>query len=210
MRTCTPGSGSISRISTARTRPLGPTRSAAIWLQPPGAAPRMPPGRGNPPFGKVPAIEDQGTAMSESGAILEYVLERYGNGRLVPRRDSALWAPFLQWVHFADSTAFAGLGNIAWHTQFKQDAEKVPEAISDYRVWAEAALDLLESVLVGRDFILGAEFSGADIMLGYTLLVAKSFGVLSSAAHPKADAYLDRLTARPALRKALQAGLAAA
>ena len=100
----------------------------------PIAPPAPKPFAQNTPFGKVPAIEDQGTAMSESGAILEYVLERYGNGRLVPRRDSALWAPFLQWVHFADSTAFAGLGNIAWHTQFKQDAEKVPEAISDYRV----------------------------------------------------------------------------
>jgi glutathione S-transferase len=72
-------------------------------------------------------------------------------------------------VHFADATAFTGLGNIAWHTQFRQDAEKLPEAIADYRVWAEAALDTLEPTLDGRDFILGAEFSGADIMLGYTL-----------------------------------------
>lgn len=162
------------------------------------------------PFGKVPAIEDEGFAMFESGAILEYVLERYGNGRLAPSRDSALWAPFLQWVHFADATAFTGLGNIAWHTQFKQDADEVPEAIADYRAWAEASLDRLESSLAGNDFILGAEFSGADIMLGYTLLVAKSFGVLTAAGHPQVDAYLGRLTARPALRKALQAGLTAA
>jgi glutathione S-transferase len=161
------------------------------------------------PFGKVPAIEDGEMAMFESGAIVEYILERHGGGRLAPPIGSELRAPFLQWVHFADSTAFGGLGNIAWHTQFRQDAEKLPEAIADYRGWAEAALDALERALAGRDYVLGAEFSGADVMLGYTLLVAKSFGILSGAAHPNADAYLRRLTARPALRKALQAGLPA-
>jgi glutathione S-transferase len=161
------------------------------------------------PFGKVPAIEDDGIAMFESGAILEYVLERYGGGRLAPPRESPLRGPFLQWVHFADSTAFAGLGNIAWHTQFKQDAEQLHEAIADYRAWAEAALTTLETALVGKDFILGEEFSGADVMLGYTLLVARSFGVLTADAHPNVERYLGRLTARPALRKALRAGLPA-
>jgi glutathione S-transferase len=162
------------------------------------------------PFGKVPAIEDDGMAMFESGAILEYVLERYGGGRLAPPVDSPLRGPFLQWVHFADATAFGGLGNIAWHTQFRQDADRLPDAIADYRVWAEAALDALELALDGKDFVLGADLSGADIMLGYTLLVAKSFGVLSARTHPNVEAYLARLTARPALRKALQAGLGAA
>jgi glutathione S-transferase len=161
------------------------------------------------PFGKVPAIEDDQTVMFESGAILEYILEKYGGERLVPPPGSKLRGQFLQWVHFADSTAFAGLGNIAWHTQFKRDAEEVPQAMSDYRGWAAAALDALESALVGKDFVLGPDFSGADIMLGYTLLVAKSFGVLSQE-HPNVEGYLARLTARPALRKALQAGLSAA
>jgi glutathione S-transferase len=179
-----------------------PYELRSVQLEPPAPKPFAQ----KTPFGKVPAIEDGETAMFESGAILEYILDKYGAGRLSPPRDSALRGPFLQWVHFADSTAFAGLGNIAWHTMFRQDAQKVPEAISDYRMWAGAALDVLESALAGRDFVLGAEFSGADVMLGYTLLVAKSFGVLSGDAHPNVEAYLRRLTARPALQKALQAG----
>lgn len=129
---------------------------------------------------------------------------------LSPPPGAPLRAAFLQWVHVADSTAFAGLGNVAWHTQFKQDADRHADAIADYRGWAAAALDLLESVLAGQEFVLGADFSGADVMLGYTLLVAKSFGVLSPESHPRVDAYLDRLVARPALRTALQAGLPAA
>jgi glutathione S-transferase len=117
---------------------------------------------------------------------------------------SLLRGPFLQWVHFAEATLFTGLGNIAWHTRFKQDAETVADAVRDYRSWAEAGLDSLERHLVGKEFVLGAAFSGADIMLGYTLLVAKAFGVLTER-HPTVNAYLARLTDRPALRKALQA-----
>jgi glutathione S-transferase len=155
------------------------------------------------PSGKVPTIEDDGITIFESGAILEYVLERYAKGRLAPAPGSPLRGPFLQWIHFAEATLFPGLGNIAWHTRFKQDAEAVAGAIADYRSWAEAGLDSLERQLDGKPFVLGEDFSGADIMLGYTLLVAKAFGVLTDA-YPLTDAYLGRLTERPALRKALR------
>src|SRR5262245_41023845 len=101
------------------------------------------------PWGKLPAIEDDGVAMFESGAILEYVLERYGNGRLAPKPGTPERAAFLQWVHFAEATAFPPLGNIAWH-RFKQDAESIPDAIADYRRWATAALDVLERALAGK------------------------------------------------------------
>jgi glutathione S-transferase len=147
------------------------------------------------PTGKVPTLEDDGVTPFESGAILEYILERYGKGQLAPAVGSPLRGPFLQWVHFAESTAFGGLGNIAWHTLTRQDADRVADAMSDYRSWATAALDVLERELAGREFVLGAGFSGADVMLGYTLLVARAFGVLS-AGHPAANAYLDRLVAR--------------
>ena len=154
------------------------------------------------PTGKVPTIEDDGVTMFESGAILEYVLERYGDGRLAPPVGSPLRGPFLQWVHFADATAFTGLGNIAWHTRFKEDADSVAPALADYRRWAEASLDVLERQLANGHYLLGAGFSGADVMVGYTVLVAKGLGVLGEA-HPAVDAYLARLTERPALRKAL-------
>jgi len=176
-----------------------PYELRAAALEPP--APR--PFAQKTPSGKVPTIEDDGMAMFESGAILEYVLEKYGNGRLAPPVGSPLRGPFLQWVHFAEATLFPGLGNIAWHTRFKQDAETVAGAVADYRAWTEAGLDALERQLTGKQFVLGAEFSGADVMLGYTLLVAKAFGVLSER-HPAVNAYLARLTERPALRRALQ------
>ena len=156
------------------------------------------------PFGKVPAIEDGDVTMFESGAILEYVLERYGDGRLAPPCDSPLRAPFLQWVHFAEGTLFSGLGNIAWHTRFRADADQIPEAMADYQMWAMAAIELLDRELSGKQYLLGDEFSGADVMVGYTGLVAKAMGVVDDA-HQNVSGYVDRLTARPALRKALKA-----
>ena len=155
------------------------------------------------PFGKVPAIEDDGVSMFESGAILEYLLERYGEGRLAPTLDSPLRSAFLQWVHFAEATAFTGLGNIAWHTRFRDDAEKIPEAIDDYRTWATAALETLDQALAGQDYLLGSDFSAADIMVGYSVLVARGLQILGDD-QPRLVAYLARLTARPAFRKVLQ------
>lgn len=155
------------------------------------------------PSGKVPTIEDEGVTIFESGAIVEYVLEKYGSHGLAPPVGSPLRGPFLQWVHFADATAFTGLGNIAWHTRFKDDAESVADALADYGRWAEAALDTLERTLRDREFLLGA-FSAADVMVGYTVLVAKALGLVGED-HRAVDAYLARLTERPALRRALQA-----
>jgi glutathione S-transferase len=154
------------------------------------------------PLGKVPVLEDGDLTMGESGAILEYVLERYGQGRLAPAPGTLLRGPFLQWVHFAEATAFTGIGNLAWHRLFRQDADTIPAAMADYQAWADAALDVVERALAGRDYLLGRELSGADIMMGYTVLVAKWFGMLT-AAYPNLSRYVARLEARPALQKAL-------
>jgi glutathione S-transferase len=121
------------------------------------------------PLGKFPTIEDGEVTMFESGAILEYILERYGEGRLAPAPDTPLRAAFLQWVHFAEATAFPPLGQIAWNLVFKPEAERNPEVVAESRAMATAALGVLEEALRGRDHLLGSEFSAADIMLGYTL-----------------------------------------
>jgi glutathione S-transferase len=154
------------------------------------------------PSGKVPTLEDGEVTMFESGAILEYVLERYGQGRLAPAPGSPARAAFLQWVHFAEATAFAPLGNIAWHTIFKRNADQIPDVIGDYRTWAAAAFEVVDRAVTGKAYLLGAEFSGADIMMGYTLMCAKWFGMLAEG-YPNLVSYLARLEARPAFKKAL-------
>jgi glutathione S-transferase len=167
-----------------------------------------PPGSGSfvqaTPAGKFPTLQDGSVTMFESGAILEYVLERYGKGRLAPEPGTPERAPYLQWLHFAESTAFPPVGYIARHTLFERNAEKIPEVMAGYRSTLDAALDVLERALEGRDYLLGSELSGADVMMGYTLQTAKWLGVLGEG-RPNVQAYLARLAARPAFQKAFGA-----
>jgi glutathione S-transferase len=154
------------------------------------------------PLGKVPSIQDGELTMFESGAILEYILEKYGKGRLAPAPGTPARGPFLQWVHFAEATALPPLTEIAQHTLFKPEAERIPAVVTDARKRAAVILAVLEQTLAGKPYLLGAEFSAADIMMAYGLLLMKWFGVLSSA-YPNVVAYLERLEQRPALQKAL-------
>jgi glutathione S-transferase len=155
------------------------------------------------PTGKFPTLEDGEVLMFESGAIAEHLLERYGNGRLAPAAGTPARAAFLQWMHFAEG-AFVPFGNIAWHMLFKQDADRIPGAMEDYRGWARAALEVLERALTGKPYLLGDEFSAADIMMGYTVVCVRWFGMLGEE-YPNLNAYMDRLEARPLFQKALAA-----
>src|SRR5512143_4197688 len=154
------------------------------------------------PNGKLPAIEDGDVVMGESGAIVEYVLERYGNGRLAPPIGSALRPWYVQWLHFAESTAFPPLGIVVWLTLYRADAAEQAALIADARSRAAAGFDYLERELTGRTHLLGDEFSAADIMMGFTLIAGRMLGVVDGR-YPAINAYLERLQARPALQRTM-------
>jgi glutathione S-transferase len=156
----------------------------------------------NTPAGKFPVIEDGALVMFESGAILEYLIERYGNGRLAPAIGSAERGPYLQWVHFAEATAFPPIGEVARHTFFLPETERVQTVAEDGRERAVKALDVLERALAGKQYLVGNQFSGADIMVGYSLLAARALGLIDPA-HINVGAYWERLATRPGLQKAL-------
>lgn len=156
------------------------------------------------PLGKVPAMLDGDVAMFESGAMLQYILEKYGNGRLEPKAGTPERAKFLQWIHFAEATAMPPLSDMAQHMFFRPEADRIPAMVADGRQRFGLVLDALEAELAGKNFLLGDEFSAADIMMGYTLMVSRMFGILTDA-HPNVLAYHDRLAERPAYQKATTA-----
>jgi glutathione S-transferase len=157
------------------------------------------------PTGKLPTLEDGDVVLCESGAIVEYVLERYGEGRLAPAPGSPARAKFLQWVHFAESTAFPPLGIVVWLTLYRDDAASHAKLIEDARGRAATGLEFVERELGGSDYLLGREFSAADIMMGFSLVAARVLGVLDDR-HPALQAYLARLEQRPAYQRAVAAG----
>ena len=151
------------------------------------------------PMGKLPVLDDDGVVIFESGAILEYLLERYGDGRLAPAIGSPLRGPFLQWMHFAEGTAYAPLSVIVWHTRYRADESDGGPALEDAHMRARTTFAFLEEQLGKGPYILGAEFSAADIMLGFSLGVARAMQVELG---PGLVAYWERLEARPAFHRA--------
>lgn len=154
------------------------------------------------PTGKIPTLEDDGLVMFESIAIMEYILERYGNGRLAPPRGSREWGLLLQWLHYSESTAFPPLGYIARHSFALPAAQRIAGSVRENRMLAAKVLAIPEQALQGSDHLLGEEFSAADIAMGYTIGTAKLLGVLDDS--PNLTAYLERLSSRPAFRRATQ------
>lgn len=157
------------------------------------------------PLGKLPVLEDGDVLMCESGAIVEYVLERHGNGRLAPPIGSSARAAFLQWLHFAESTAFPPLGIVVWLTRYRGDSANYETLIADSRARAASGFEFLERSLGAKAWLLGDAFSAADVMMGFTLVAARLLGVLDDR-FPALLAYQERLQGRPALKRTLALG----
>jgi glutathione S-transferase len=153
------------------------------------------------PLGKLPAIEDGEVTIGESGAILEYVIERYGSGRLAPPVGSPARARYLHWLHFAEGTLSVPLSTILWHTVYKGDAEQLPTVMADAIERAHTTLGIVEQALEGREYLADPGFSAADIMMGFTVSAARLFGLVNSR-YPNLNAWLARLEARPAFQRA--------
>ena len=139
------------------------------------------------PFGKVPAIVTDNLTLSESGAILLYLLETLDTEhRFSPRRDTELWPIFLQWFLWGlttfESAVFAFNSN-------QGDKE---------RANLERFLAPLDHILASQDYLLGDTFSAVDITCGY------DFGLLSAnydlASYPAVQAFVSRVLARPAAK----------
>ena len=147
------------------------------------------------PVGKVPVLEDGNLSMFESGAMMQYILDRYGEGRLQPTLGSTLHAEFLQWSWFAEATFCRPLGEIVNHRRnFDPPFENV---MAEMVGRAEQCVKAIETSLNERNYILG-EFSAADIMLGYSFILAESFTDILEGDYPNVQNYWQRLKARPA------------
>lgn len=153
------------------------------------------------PTGKLPTIDDDGFILFESGAILEYLMEKHPGSDLVPPPGTREKGEWLQWMHFAEATAFPPLGIVVWLTLYRDDADRHQTLIEDARHRAATAFGVVERRLEGRQWLLGERFTAADIMLGFTLLAARLLGVLQT--ESALGRYLERLEARPAFQRAL-------
>lgn len=153
------------------------------------------------PLGKVPSMTDDGLIVNESGAIVQYLLEKTGNTDLQPAIGAPERGRYLHWFHFAEATLMPPLGAVAQHAFIRPEEQRITAVAEEGKEQAIKMLKLLDKELEGKDYITGKSFTAADLMLGYGLLLAKLFGLLTDAT-PNTLAYFNRLAARPAFKKA--------
>lgn len=167
------------------------------------------------PLGKSPVIVDRGTVVAETGAILEHLLEQFGNGKLIPKAGTAERRRFTFWLHYAEGSAMPWLflklvmSRIGPGSPLlvRPLASAVGKTVNHKLVdpQLKTHLDFWESELEGRDYFAGDEFTAADIQMSFPVETAAT-RVFEKSARPKLSAFLERIHARPAYQRALERG----
>jgi glutathione S-transferase len=144
------------------------------------------------PMGKLPILTDGAAVVTESAAIGLYLADRYAAGRLAPRLDDPKRGTYLRWSFFAPGVVEPGLMAKAAGWAYKEGQAG----------WGnhEAMIQAMQAALADREYLLGNEFSMADIIFGGTVRFMLQFKMLEPL--PVFVAYGERLAARPALKKA--------
>ena len=156
------------------------------------------------PMGRVPSLEDGDVTIFESGAIVEYVLARYGEGRLRPTVESPDFPAYLQWLHYSEGMLMPQVNLIMVETFFLPPERRNEENLARATKLLTRMLTAVEAYMSDGKQHLAGDFSGADIMTGHACIVSKRLNADLSD-KPNVAAYVDRLTARPAYQRALAA-----
>ncbi len=153
------------------------------------------------PLGKSPVLTDSGRTLIESGAIVDYVVRRHGAGRLRPGTDTPAFDEYQQWMHYAEGSAMLPLLLHLYVSRLGEAAAPLAP-----RIDSEIAnhLGYVDSVLAARPYLLGDEFSAADVQMSFVGEAAGAYG--KRAAYPHLEAWVQRFQARPAYRAALARG----
>ena len=125
------------------------------------------------PLNKVPAFQDGKMVMFESVAIMQYIMDRYAPNKLCPNKDSSEYGPYLQWLHYGESTLAPVIATLMYQRHFFAKDKRS----QDVDLWAQRELkklfSVLETQLNKQEYILKSGFSAADISVGYCLLLAR-------------------------------------
>jgi len=168
------------------------------------------------PLGKAPIIQDGGTTLAETGAIIEYLVERHGAGRFSPAAGTPERLRYTYWLHYAEGSAMPPLllklvfnrveeGPTPFFVRpiARAIARKVKVDLIDPQIALH--LDFLEAELGRSEWFAGSTFSAADIQMSFPLEVASARAGLGGS-RPRLKGFLDRIHARPAYQRALERG----
>jgi glutathione S-transferase len=168
------------------------------------------------PLGKSPVITDGEIILAESGAIIEYLVEKYGESRMRPPAGSPQRLKYLYWMHYAEGSAMPPLLFRLVFNRIASNPAPWPVSAIARRIAATVEksfiepnlsrhLNYMEAELNAQAWFAGEEFTAADVQMSFPLEAAAQRGGLN-ASRPKLMAFLDRIHARDAYKRALQRG----
>ncbi len=169
------------------------------------------------PLGKSPVIDDEGLRVAESGAIIDYLLSRYGSGRLMPPAESSDWLSYRYFLHYAEGSAmpllvmslvFSRLGQKPVPWLLRPFGHLLGQGVSQGWLVPQIRrhLSFLEDSLPDEGWFAGAALTAADIQLSFVLEAARARGFLVAGRYPRLTEFVERCQARDAYRRALATG----
>ena len=156
------------------------------------------------PLGAAPVIQDDGILLAESAAVAEYIIIKHGGGRLRLGPDHPDFASYLYWFHFANGNLQPVMGRMMMVGRVGLTPEHPVQMSVQGRL--DRVMALVEARLGEADYLAGDEFTAADIMSVFSLTTMRLFQPVDLRPSPSILAYLQRIGARPAYRRAMAKG----
>ena len=161
------------------------------------------------PLGTIPLLIDGDVRMTESAAIAQYLVTRYGPTPLAVGTDEPDYGAYLNWLHFGEATLTFPQTLVLRYSKLEPEERRNPQVATDYAKWFFGRLRAVETAVSNHDMVCGGRFTAADISVGYALRLAERLG-LAKDFTPAVAAYWQRLRERDGFRRAVQAETLAA
>lgn len=158
--------------------------------------------RARHPLGRVPVLDDGDVRIYESGAIVEYVIERHKNGGLKPDVSDTLYPEYLQWFHYCEGMVMPPVNTIVVQTLLLPPDRRDETVLGQAQRLLAKALEPVDESLAGRDYLIGA-FSAADVMLGHACFMSNRLGCVSDEM-ANLKGYVERISERAAFKTAIE------
>ena len=153
-------------------------------------------------LGTVPTFIDGEITMTESSGICHYLAEKYGPFDIALKPDNPKYGEYVNWLYRSDATLTFPQTLVLRYTRLEPEERRIPQVVEDYSIWYLSRLRSVESTLEdGRDYLLGDQFTIADIAIHYALFLGVSLG-LDERYKTNSKRYLEALQERPAFQRA--------
>ena len=153
-------------------------------------------------LGRVPVLEDGDISIFESGAIIDYILERHKNGGLKPSVDSEVFPYYLQWYHYCEGMVMPPMNQIVVQTILLPPERRDETVLKQAQSLLSKSLAPVNKNLEGKDYLIG-DFSAADLMLGNSCFMANRMRCFTDEMQNIKD-YVARIEERTAFKTAIE------